>query len=284
MQNIYQKYQSFDSFITDMDARQNESRWDNASHFEGREGGFYGAPSFDDAMRLARFGWAEGREKLLTALDAANASLDNRPAPAMTYDVAGMIPNPFLAAAGDPFNMATPAYSDAMSRPVIRLAVRTNVRAGVSGQAVMNFGGALLSLIDALERGGQSVELTATMAASGGSKKQFRVDVVLKQAGENLDLDRLAFAIAHPDMQRRFVFQWRELNPAIGVYGSSQDIKDSDKESGVVYIAGLNDGSEDDCKNQVGALGVVAAKCAIAFKKAGVPFDPNILIPQKRAA
>jgi hypothetical protein len=71
-----------------------------------------------------------------------------------------------------------------------------------------------------------------------GSVKNLHLDanVCVKRAGEPVDLDRLAYAVAHPAFFRRLGFRFMELNGHSPSGCSVSTMSDKDKRPGVIEI------------------------------------------------
>ena len=170
---------------------------------------FYGTASWGDAVALARYGWEEGRDKLVRSFEAAQAIQRTVAAPSRMLDVAGAYPHAALAAAGAPDCMWSLGDTHIAARPIVRILTGQGVRSGVENDWVIARGAALLSHVDRLEDAGYSVELAAVHASNYNGWRH-ETHYTVKRAGEALELDRLAFVLAHPSMHRRMVFSIRE--------------------------------------------------------------------------
>jgi hypothetical protein len=184
-----------------------------------------GTRSFDEAMDMAlRRGWPEGRELLRDSLVSV------RPRPkvyeSLEFEVAGAVPCVPVYCAGDPaWMISDPGASTRAAKPIVRIDYNHWVHSGVDIKSMMLRGAAIVSLADSLERQGLSVELRIIGNSKDfDSRATFRYSITYKQAGEPLDLDRAAFAIAHPASMRRLAFsileQHKELERSMrGNYG-----------------------------------------------------------------
>lgn len=187
-----------------------------------------GTKSFADAVDMGlRSGWPEGRKLLNESLIAV------RPRPkvydSLEFEVAGAVPCVPVYCAGDPaWMISDPGAVMRSAKPIVRIDYNHWVHAGVDINSMMLRGAAIVSLADSLERQSFSTELriigNSSSGFMGGSGKNFRYSIVYKRAGEPLDLDRAAFAIAHPSSMRRLAFaileQHRELERDFqGSYG-----------------------------------------------------------------
>lgn len=165
---------------------------------------------FDDmpaALHAARFGWPEGTKRLLDGVDRiADRIGDIADSISRTpiYDVAGAVPDVGLYCAGEIEHMIDWPI-DQVQRPVIELAIQCNKAHWTTAEEAANWGAAVVALIDALELAGRDVDLML-YAGTISSKKSPGgriLSIPLKPAGEQIDRDRLAFALLAADMSRR---------------------------------------------------------------------------------
>ncbi|MGE0716291.1 MAG: hypothetical protein AB7P02_12690 [Alphaproteobacteria bacterium] len=220
------------------------------------------------AMATSR-GWPEGRDRMSEALEGAANLARFDPAPATERDVAGAYPIVPVAVAGDPCAMVLPADMDRARRPILRVVANVSRSAVVKADAIANLFGAVLSCIDAVEAAGTSVEIVAVDSYSGeflaggpenrpaGAGALFH-EVTIKQAGEPLELDRIAFALAHPAYLRRLGFRFLErfphAAPIAGSYGRPADVPADQMEPGTVYIPAGYGEWMNACANRAHAL------------------------------
>ena len=212
--------QEFTSFEEFMDHAENGKTADDISE-AGRasrteeSGDWSGVRNFQSAMELARKGWAEGLERVSGMRDRISVSVQSRMTrPMPIYSVAGGFPDVgrFLAGAPDCMVGFLPEEVPNQSK-VITLVVSVTASAGVSANIIETRGAAICALVDALEDSGFSVQVAANFAVTGKRTYKRRLaifDVLLKRAGEPLELDRMAFALAHPAMLRRLMFSIAE--------------------------------------------------------------------------
>jgi hypothetical protein len=181
---------------------------ERASQGPGR--GWYGegSDSFAAAARMARQGWPAGRNRMREALAKAAAYVVPNRAPAWQLDVAGARPMVAAAIAGDPLCMWTPNPDVPAGRPTVEIMVNATTSSGVDAQTIERRGAAILAEVDRMEDAGLSVELSVCWASRSKmwTQRQHLSVVRCKKAGEPLDIDRAAFALIHPSMQRRLFF------------------------------------------------------------------------------
>lgn len=206
---------------------------------------WHGTDTWEECVLMAtRTGWPEGRKMLEESL----AVVRPRPEPfrSIEMSVAGAFPMVPNYCAGDPECMVIDPGSDLRHiRPIVRIDFNNWTHAGVKPEDMMLRGAAVISLAETLEQHGYSTELRVV----GNSKAwdattAFRYSIVYKKAGELLDLDSAAFAIAHPACMRRLCFaileQHADAEAAYhSTYGSCMyqpNDSTSGKPGGAIYV------------------------------------------------
>jgi hypothetical protein len=174
--------------------------------------------SFDDAKKLALQGWENGRKLLdqySTAIRQHVCSKIVRPVP--LWDVTGDFVDIGCFMSGVPECMVRTEEEEAPAGfgRIVRVSLNTGASSNVSPEAMMGRGAAVLALVDALELAGRRCEvwLHTCHEGSAGEKSQLEMKVPLKAAGDPVDLETLAFALAHPATNRRFRFANVENDP-----------------------------------------------------------------------
>lgn len=167
-----------------------------------------GTKSFEAAQQLVMKGWKKGRERLLDNVEAIALKKDLVDAPSFVYDVAGARPEVPLAVAGDPCCMwdANPVME--AKAPTYRLFINISASCQWEANHLMNWGACILSVVDSLEaQGNCSIEVNICQANRAGSGQVTTEFIIrLKEAGQHIDFNVMAFAIAHPSMLRRVMF------------------------------------------------------------------------------
>lgn len=185
-----------------------------ASQTEG-DVGFYGC-EFDEAIALCEKGWPEGAKKLAPAQFSAEAGTEKFMEP--VYDVAGDDVDVGRFVEGDPECMISYEVREKQGKTV-RIGFSCCYSCGTATETIIKCGREVVAAVDAAEREGYRVELTAEWAIAGGGKYNESIiltQVVVKQAQDALDIDSVAFVIAHPSAFRRMVFGvWEQLPTAV---------------------------------------------------------------------
>ncbi|MBD9674913.1 hypothetical protein IB275_30330 [Pseudomonas sp. PDM21] len=247
--------------------------WEDASlniYARDVENPWPGTHTLGQAIDLMRNGWSEGAEQVQRGLDHLDTLRRHHreEVPTWSMDVAGAFPCVGAYLAGDPEYMHCPSVDHAPA-PLVHLVLPGSFSHLCTSEQVLNYGLGLLALVDELEEGGQSVEVLQDDVTQHlwreenkrwkesqrdpedpprwlyhlNRERLFRTRVVLKALGENLDLDRMAFALAHPAMLRRCRFavvEQVEKMRGVGVnYGNATVTPTELREPGKVYLPHL---------------------------------------------
>ena len=234
------------SWAGDMNAK----RWSMKSSQEesSERAEFAGTKSYEAAMKLVMKGWKKGREKLVSNVEAIALKKEMVTAPSFVYDVAGARPEVPLAIAGDPCCMwdTNPLLSG--QAPTHRLFINVSASCRWDADHLMKWGACILSVVDSLEsQGNCSIEVNicqANRSSSGQVRSEFIVR--LKEAGQHIDFNVMAFAIAHPSMLRRVMFGCMErvtednAEERMGSGYGRPDELDLDVLGATLYVPGID--------------------------------------------
>jgi hypothetical protein len=207
---------------------------------------FTGGATFDDAAALNAEGWPEGRRRMLQTLAIAAPAASLTAIPAIMMDVAGLFPTVPAAVAGDPACMVSFNPDAERQRPVVRLSIKMGGSGNFNQSEFFNFGTAVVAVIDALEGAGYRCEIEAVNhARSRGNDSRSTYRLMVKEAQDVVDLDRIAFVFAHAGAFRRLGFAAIERTaPAADFRGHlgipDQAVRGVDFDDGQIYMAGLN--------------------------------------------
>ena len=214
---------SWDECMADMQRPPNEG-WDEPASLESdREAErFTGTRTFDDAVQIAISGWDEGRDAIGSGVEFAKAKQASFKRPDWEYGVAGQRACVPSYCAGVPNHMVwMDDTSNRNAMPIVKIYADVGATWFTSAEAMTRKGSAIVALIDQIEQSGQRVELIACKRndTKGYEHKEQRIFITVKRADEVVDLDRIAFALAHPSMNRRITFRIMELNYSKNVSG-----------------------------------------------------------------
>ena len=258
----------FSSFARFLDHAENVPPvWANCTSKEEDRPDWFGTSSFGEAVSVGRHGWPEGRKFLSNIQDDQAFKTKVMETRVETFDVAGGYTDIGRAIAGDPEHMINVEMFPAPS-PILKIGIPGFIMARVPTKIIMVYGGAIASYVDALETAGWRCEITQSCdikASEGGKKASIRV--ILKQAEEPLDTDRLLFAIAHPSMFRRLMFRAMETFPELeprfsDFYGYRSNIPPTDFD---IYIPPI--GENFDNFNPIEVIGGIVANSLATLTK-----------------
>jgi hypothetical protein len=160
------------------------------------------------------------------------------------FDVAGAYPLVPMYCAGDPACMVTELNQEHLAaRPIVRIDFGKDTNWTTTTEAIMLRGAAGLSLAATLESLGYSTELRI-VGGTTSNGQTLKYSIIFKPAGEILDLDRAAFALAHPSTLRRFTFAlyeqhaelWRNFHSGYGRPTFSPVDPTSGRPGGAIFI------------------------------------------------
>lgn len=205
---------------------------------------FHALASWDACVEAAHRGWDEGRALVGPALDAALAQQRMERVPAVRLDFGGERPFMPAACAGDPRSMIRRRPAALLHKPLLDVVVNCTASWSVPSQHLANRGAAIMAALTAAEVAGWPTRITVAFSTGYGSKS-VTARIVVKEAGERWDEDRLAFALVCPDFMRRIMFAFVEacedLPEFAGGYGCVTDIKPA---VGEVYVASTTSTSD----------------------------------------
>lgn len=233
--------------------------------------------SWREAANLARDGWHEGVKRIGDlSRDLGEDIGEILPETSYYMDVSGFEPDVGAYLAGEPEHMIDYTTTPGAGRH-IHIVVNLSAAARHSAETLMFRGLLAAGVVDAFEQMGHQVTLDAVMfTQQGGTYDRFTMVSHVKRAGEPLDLERTAFALAHPAMLRRLAFAIMESIPDSNVrrgldvgfsYGTPKDDPDEfmpGHEKPDLYIGSANDVESYDevlerIKNYLVEAGVIGA-------------------------
>ncbi len=220
---IQRQFNDWSQFASTIESRIGETCWHEAST---RTSSWYAefsqTGSLQDAVDLVRNGWPEGTQKLIDGLEAFDAGRMVSPVPTIEWDVAGECPDVAAYCAGIPEHMATQEFETEQSSPLVSISVNGAAAWRIDSSRIIRYGVMIASHVRALLQAGYSPRLDWCCALNGNGRKNYLMTVPLLERGETVDIDRIAFAIAHPSMLRRAMFAvaeiegWRGLGQSMG--------------------------------------------------------------------
>lgn len=202
--NSFMVYNSIDAMVRHLDTISGRSE-SNATY----DPEWYGSATYDEAKARILKGDDELAKKLkgTERLDIQMPSTGIKKR--IVTRVAGFAPHVPNFLAGVPNNMLW-VEERKISKKVLTVVYGCNTRYEASVGQIAKVSARVVSAIMSLERKGYRVQLYASNVAESGSSKCGFV-VKLKDAGQHIDVLKLAFPLLSASWNRRFGFRYREM-------------------------------------------------------------------------
>ncbi len=157
--------------------------------------------------------WQEGVDKLSGALDVTESLAARSELPRVVRNIIGGSISMGAYVTGDPRCMRRRTKQPAVEKPVLSVAIPIGAACGVTARQRANFGAAILSACNVLERAGYRVEIDAIWRIGCEQtpyKNWFNMEVEVKGARDRLNPAAFAFAVMHASMLRKWGFRVAE--------------------------------------------------------------------------
>lgn len=228
---------------------------------------WFGSPNYEAAERLVETGWADGAKKVadrrsqfdafLTAAKAAKASR-------WDWDVTGQFIDVGRYLTGEP-EVFGAEYDDGESNSARVVSIRLNscVSCSVSPESIIARGVTTLVAVDLLESCGIRCEVILSQATESSTHVDH--NVVVKKPSEPVDVDRLAFWLAHPSAFRRFGFKAMEIEGHSPSSTHVSKMSDYGRRQGTVELDSVRSHfglSDEELKSNVLEI---AKRCGLQF-------------------
>jgi hypothetical protein len=181
-----------------------------------RDANFSGTETFDEAIDLSKNGWPEGVERLSRLRASLDKIVEKTLAvrsKALRWDLTGDFLDVGRHLSGEPESFGEyrdESESHCQTR-VIKLVANVSAIGSVSTESIFSAGAAIFAAVDILESLGHRVELWLGSGSSHNSTdKRLQVFVLIKQASQPFDADRLAFFLCSNASLRRLFFSVEE--------------------------------------------------------------------------
>jgi len=237
---MYTYTRDWDEFLADIEGQAIGEAWVNDPCSITGDFDFTGTYTWDEAHTLLTHGWSEGRSKLADSTEFAKAVTRQGISEAWQHAPAGAFPNVPAYCAGIAECMMTPPGDEQRTAlPIVTIAVNIGAAHFTPTNVMINRGAAIVALIDSIEAQDQRVELICcTRSTLRHNKGPLDIRVTVKRADEHVNLDRIAFTMAHPSMLRRMALRVMEftLPKREYGYGTPTDFDNDDFDHGTMYV------------------------------------------------
>ncbi len=185
-------------------------------HAVGYTRNFHYSRTKEQAIQLAIEGWPKGLEEV----EKLGSLLDNELKGSLLideyfYDVSGQDFDLDRVLIGEPESWLSTEQVEikAPATHTVRLVVNGATYYGVTPEQMIARGAAIIALVTLLERGRKRVEIDLVFNVTA-SMKVYRQTIPLKSASQDIDMNKIVFALANPDSCRRLQFAtWDALEP-----------------------------------------------------------------------
>ena len=171
--------------------------------------------SFDEAIKLTKIGWPEGLAKMKDRMELIKSHIPARKLQQeLRYEQTGpgtIDMERLKQGHPEPWVVWRTKEDMVEGDKIVRILYNAAASAFVSTERIFQKGAMICTLIDLLERSGKRVELVLADVSQG--RTQITTTVMVKKANDILDMDRLAFALAHSACLRRLGFSIMEQAP-----------------------------------------------------------------------
>ena len=228
---ILKKRFSFDDFLKVCKGAPNYNAPGNSSYESGKgRKTWTGTYDYDEALQLVDKGYPQGVKKMQKEME--NLKQAKAPQLSPSFDVAGDEADVDRFLQNDPENMITFEHTLVNGIKFLDVYFSYAYSHVYNKTEVIKRGVQILSNVDNLEQLGYRVRIIAYHYSIRNDQK-FPIDfqIVVKDYQEHVELDRMAYVMAHPSMLRRLGFRLVEkLAPKLsaGGYGAVHDLEIED--------------------------------------------------------
>ena len=210
------EYNSLTEFLNDINSLPNNEFFKDrhSSQRIARENdSYYGTVDYQQATYLLSHGWDAAAGKLATKVKLTNATSTAVRSSKPSYGVVGSQASVPRYLQGIPTNMVSRQMTYAKQK-VVTITKGISYSCRWTPEEILNECAKALQIIQSMENGGQRVRLNVMLAVRSNNDRFYSVcKVCVKHPDERLNLSKMAFAMAHPSMLRRFFLKWLEVDP-----------------------------------------------------------------------
>lgn len=198
-------------------ANESSRKGSHGNGYEDYGGGrdWYGGATFEQAIEMAKYGWPEGAQRVKELSNKLYDKVSSLiPKQEVVFSVEGneYDTDAYLAGIPECWSYMDEHIVEGVGHKDLKLYFNTTTSAGVNAKIMQAKGACITALVDLLERAGNRVEVWLGSPNQAYSAGKFIWQTCVKQAGELMDVDKMAFAISHPSSFRRLFFAAYEGN------------------------------------------------------------------------
>jgi hypothetical protein len=203
--------------------------------------------TWEDTLYAIRNGWPEGLKHVVSAIEDISIQLGSATFKTeLIPSIQGLFFDIGLVCSGEPEHWLgeQESYNTVDSNKIINIGINATVPAGTQTSTMIERGAAILVLANILELKQYSVSITQYCSIVN-NEHTFNGSLILKQAGQALDIDSLTFWLVCPDALRRCWLRVMESAPyseQIGADGKGygKPVIDYGSQQSDIFLEGIN--------------------------------------------
>lgn len=211
------EYPSIADFITDINSLPNnkfyKDRDCSSQRTDSDDQGWYASRNYAEATELLTHGWDSAATKMSQKVKLTSGVSSSVRSSKPAYGVVGSQASVPRYLQGIPTNRVSRQMTYSKQK-VVTIAKGISYSGWWSSEAILRESIKALQIIQSMENAGQRVRLNVMIATTKGEKTAI-CKVCVKQPDQRMNISKMAFALAHPAMLRRFFFKWIETDPFV---------------------------------------------------------------------
>jgi hypothetical protein len=219
-------------------------------------------------VSLVGTGWKEGADKVAhwsAKLGCFLNATRSIKAKQFAWDVTGDFVDVGKYLTGEPECFGAEADDgEQISSRVVSIRLNNCVSGALQPDAIVARGVAVLVAVDLLESCGRRCEVIVSQSTETSDIKA-DANIVVKRASEPVDLDRLAYSVAHPGFFRRLGFRFMEICGHSPGGCMCASMSDNHKREGTVEIEGIITGVNLNFKSLRDHVLEIVKACGLDF-------------------
>ena len=172
---------------------------------------FTGTPNLETANKLLEYGDAGSLEKIQAVRVRNNAGNGAEIRRRQVNSVVGYTPNVPNYLRGIPVSMIGQTRQRFQSSKVINIVYGAGAAYNIGPEQIASESSKLLSVINSIEKAGYRVGLSILYSRTNQDRSEREACIIkIKDAGQYMDVRKLAYILVNPSFQRRHLFRFTE--------------------------------------------------------------------------
>lgn len=170
---------------------------------------WHGGVNQDESVKLAKYGWTDAPRLSENGKGDGLRDYSQGQRVGTVAGVNGSFLDVGAFCAGEP--ECFQEFAPVETPRGITLGLNFGALCDINPQEMINRGTVLLAVHDELERAGFTVSIEAFWFSKGSQGSEFTLRFPIKEAGQRVDENQLAFWACHPSALRHLGFAWQEI-------------------------------------------------------------------------